>query len=114
MMDKRTSEFLRKVGLGIPSTIRKGLLKTKKTESREDFAERLLDDAKTSAKDKAKAKEGLMEGKFAAKERYHSEPSAIRAVDEYYEAKIKDGIAKGIIKKFEGDRFTKKLREKFR
>ena len=102
MMDKKTKEFLTKVSLAMPSTIKKALMRTEKTGGTEDLMEKLLG-TKEDPKERKAIESGLEAGKYAGKNRFINDPKAARAANEYLEARIKDGMKRGIIKPFEGD-----------
>ena len=115
MMDKRTKEYLIKISLQMPSTLKKALMRIEKVNGSEELMERILSQKKDLKKEEKEAIEaGLREGKYAGKNQFVNDPKVAKAANEYFETKIKQGIKNGDIKEFQGDSFTRMLQAKYR
>jgi len=100
-MDKKTVGFLRNLGLSLPHSFRKRLIRTEKRDDTERQGyEQLLKSKRTSEKGK-----GILR-KLLSQERFQQEELVVddkvdKEVGAWYDAKIKGAIERGEIKKWD-------------
>ena|SRR3990167_3433518 len=111
-MDKKTKEFLSRLGQSIPREMLNKAAPKERTHNSEGAMERFAH-TKSDAERKEIMK-NLNEGKFAGKERFSSSPRGGEELNKWFETKIEKAIESGRIEKPKDDSFTKMVKEKMK
>src|SRR3990167_7496554 len=109
-MDKRTKEFLSRLGQQIPKKMLEQAVQKEKTHNSEEAIERFA--YSQPKQEREKIMQDMKEGKYASKERYTAGKEGSRELDKWMETKVKKAIDSNEIEKPKDDAFTKMVKEK--